>query len=685
MGDEKKKQAMEYTFNADYERERIRRIGEGMNSLAKHWSYLGGFRGGKSSTDFWEVKRSFKRLCGMRDKEDEPDFLGNMEGKSLQSLESSVDAAIDSLKHYEDRHNTFFGFLARLFSRVSYARMQDTEIALRRLQEMKNSLVRLRTHGEGLNGPSADQMDGKERAEENRMEAEAAEKTAEKTAERKMAKSAAKKKEAGEEPAASRKQPEEIIDRSQENVEKPTEPADDPDEELDDEPDQPEYDEQWELDFQKKTAMDRSPIKQKIGSAEFFKGYDEFVINHPDRMEEFNSNKIKDLKKLQQDLGKTDPDLNSYLERRMKNLKKIRKLEKQSEENFKQRQAYAPEIEKTAKTTKVILPDVTQPQLQHTLGGCWSVTLSSMLRQKGVEMDQETIRAFRPDSKICTPYDLRSMNGDMCNSIDLSRELIMNVLPDTALNSIQTDVVNLNMYDKKHPWAPWSEADRVQKHNEFKDKIRAVLERSLETDRGSLALLMKDHYQTVYGYEKVTADGKEEEYVYLHDPNNPQKTKMTLDELAEEGYKLQKDLVNEGNFVGEQYSFDAHWLQDLTNDKGELALDEALTKKGVTYEDHKLKCNNLTPAANHAYDNANWRTVKTAMDQDISVTTYLPVTVKNLAKKRILDPIRASELSHQEIRITGSGTRKTTMQKTQSGLSEEKKPDDLKPEVLKRK
>ncbi len=668
MPNEAREQTTKDTFDADYEREQIRKIGEGMNRLAAHWAYLGDFRGGRSSREFWTAKHRLQRLCGVREAGDEPDFAESMQERSLQSLEKSVDATIKAMKEYENRHSTFFGFLARLFNLVSYARMQDTEIAIRRLQEMKNSIVRLRTNGEELNALPVDEADKEKQVADKEK---AAEKTAEKTAEKAASKIAESPKPEVKDPAAKKaeaeKQPEELKEES------PKEPE----EELDEEPDVPAYDEEAEREFQNLPREERAWNKQENGIAEFFQQYDQFIQDHPDKENQINSNKPEDLKKLKEQLGKTVPGLETYLEQRIKRLKKIRKLEKNSEENFRQRQVKAPQIVKNAdgNTTKVMLQDVTQPQMQHTISGCWSVTLSSMLRQKGVEVDQETIRAFRPDKKICQENNLSNVNADRYNSIDLSRELIMKVLPDTALNSVQTSVDNFNVGDKNHPWNPWNEQEKSEKREEFKNKMRVVLKRSLEADKGSLALLMKDHYQTVYGYEKVTVNGKEEEYVYLHDPNDPAKTKMTLNELADEGYKVEK---YKDNIFGEQYSFDAQWLQDLTDDKGELSLDAALTGKGVTYQDHELKCDKLVSYANGACENANWRAVNNTMKEGVSITTFLPATVKNLAKNRIIDPIRPSELNHSERKLTGSEPRKHTVPKKQSDLSEVKKPEDLK-------
>ncbi len=679
MPDEGRKQTIDETFDADRERDQIRKIGEGMNRLAAHWAYLGDFRGGRSSREFWTAKHRLQRLCGVQEAGDEPDFAESMQDRSLQSLEKSVDATLGAMKAYEERHSTFFGFLARLFNLVSYARMQDTEIAIRRLQEMKNSIVRLRTHGEELNVPSADNTEKENQiADEEKTAEKSAEKTAEKTAQ-KTAEKAAKKTAEKTAEKTTEKTVEKPAEKTEEKPAKKT--AEKVSEEQPEPPEvsyEPAYDEKRELAFRNMEASERSPLKTQQGQEEFFQGYEEFTVKHPDQLDAFNSNDIQVLKKLSQDLGKDVPGLDAYLERRMKNLQKIDQLEKKSEQNFKQRQTHEPLIEKkNGETTTVILPDVTQPQLQHTLCGCWSVALSTMLRQKGVEIDQETIRAFRPDKKICSANDLQAVNGDRCNAIDLSRELIMKVVPDTALNSVQTEVSHYNLDASFKPWDP---QQKMEKRNEFKEKMRAVLKRSLETDKGSLAILMKDHYQTVYGYEKVEKDGKEEEYVYIHDPNDPNKTRVTLDELAESGYKVEKDRENtesKGSIISETYSFDAQWLQDLTNAKGELTLDAGLEGKGVTYKDHELKCDKLMPYANQADANANWKALNSQMGQDISMKTYLPATVKNLAKNRVLDPVKPSELTHREKKLTGSEPRKHTMQKEASGLSEVKKPEDL--------
>ncbi len=881
---------MQDDFDADYEREQIRKLGAGMNKLATHWSYLGNFRSGKNSGDFRSVANRLQRLCGMKEPDDEPDFEQNMEGKSLRSLERSVDAAIKSLKKYQERHNSFWGFLGRLFNIVNYAREQDSEIALRRLQEMKNSIVRLKSHDEGLNGPEpaqrvqvildktpeikkavvewqpskkvqtlADQFEEarkEQAAQEKKQEAEKEnKKTVEnkatenkvtenkvtenkKVAEREKVEAAkapekkeptektekkekteeSKKTDAVEQPkqekteatkqepkpeqkpeskketkteakseikpepkseTKSKTKPEtekqavevpksaektnseqvtnstkpkktETVEKNEQPVknEKPVEvkqPEQKKHQELPKKTEPPKKLKQenkavapnvankqkqetkpvkqgtvtsWLLNlfpnpkkpkkpiavknpvasepkktkisileekFRNLSPIQRSEAKNQFAAKEFLPDYGRSAFWYGP--ENLNSNDIQTLKNLDKRSGKKDPQLHNYLNHRIQNLEKINKLEQKAAENFQKRQAKEPEIvrDNQGEITKIMVPDVTQPEMQHTQNGCWSVALSSLLRHKGVDIDQENIRSFRPDTNenLVTAQDILYMNEDKPNSIGMFRELVFKTIPDTAVNEVRGEVLNAprSEAEAKGDWQfhQWTNEQKENQIPEVVEKLRTVIKRGLEADKGPVAILVQNHYRTIYGIEKTTDQyGNEVEMLHIHDPNDPNCTRMSLLELAGRCYKRE---YNNGQVSGEGYSFDAQWLQDLTDDKGQLSLSKNMQDKGVNYVNHKLQCPNLMKTGQGSPDHNNGERISATIENDLILNTYLPSTIKNLAKNRVKAPFNQADLHNSNKPNAVNHAKKNTLhtkKKEQAKKQQVKKPPVMK-------
>lgn len=896
MPDPKQEQPKEDAFDADYEREQIRKIGEGLNRLVQHWDYLGNFRGGRNSSDYRDVQRRFRRLFGMRRAGDEPDFLENMEGRSLRNLERSVDATIKSLKKYEERHNSFFGFLGRLFNILNYAKMQDTEIALRRLQEMKNSLVRLRTHNEGLKGPLpaqrvetvskapeirkveinwkpskkirnfADQFEkarAAQAAEQEAAEKKAAEKKAaekkpaaktekaaesnkpednkteeskkpednKKTEENKQAsenqlnvevkkkdtvkaaeqskatepqkaeppktepikkektteaENSAKPVEKKEEPKKpvevsepqkvktrptevkqqsventkskeSEKQPVKAAqtvktqkktgeavksDESKKNVEKKkTEPqkhteSQKPTKSHNIQTEQPtatsaqkkesvekktsteikapsqkekvqvktsgfsfglslknlfKFGKKSNLsnyaqnkivintkkpsvssledEFRKMNVTKRDNVKAQFAAKEFLEDYSMMVYNNDIDADKLNSNNIQVLKKLDRDKGKDNKPLHEYLDHRIQNLRQIDRLQRNADSNFKRRQAKEPEIvkNKDGQITKIIVPDVTQPEMQHTQNGCWSVALSSLLRHKGVDVSQETIRSFRPDTNkdVSTVDDILAMNGDQPNSIGLFRELVFNTVPDTAVNEVRGEWLNAprSAEEEKQNWKfqPWTRQQIQDQIPDVMDKLRTVIQRGLADNKGPVAIVVGGHYRTIYGIEnKEDEHGNEVQMLRIHDPNHPERTEMSLWDLAAGSHRT---FYDNGKIAGEGFQFEAQWLQDLTNEKGELALSQELKNKNVSYVDHKLQCDQVLNGNRGSKDRNNGEKLTIDIGNDLIMNTYLPGKVKNLAKNRVKASVKTEELRNQKKQNTEYQSKKKTLHK----------------------
>ena len=88
---------------------------------------------------------------------------------------------------------------------------------------------------------------------------------------------------------------------------------------------------------------------------------------------------------------------------------------------------------------------MTQPKKQRTGNGCWSVSLQTQLAFRGVQLDQETIRAVRPGNQNNYNYDVteREYNNDTTQTMTDYANLVHRVLPNTAVHAVtlsQNDV-----------------------------------------------------------------------------------------------------------------------------------------------------------------------------------------------------------------------------------------------------
>lgn len=548
-------------FDAGREREQIMNAGRMLERLAKHWDYIGDLQGRRGTKEYWKVNNGLMKLCGAEWPGDKPDFAENMEGRSMEEMEEVINEALKTLNNYVSRQSTFFGFLARLFNPLANMKMEDADIAIRKLQSIKNSMVRLREHNESLD--IHPEREAEETQEENR----------------------------NPDPSAG------------------------------------------------------EDIEREFTNDELSQGYEQFCEDHSDQISKINSNRISDLREIDEEFGEDNEELREYLNHRISGIEKLNDIEEHADEYFKKRQAEKPEIVKNSRNevTKVVLKNVTKPEMQQTTNGGWSAVLSSMLKQKGVDIDQETICVFRPDPAVSGDKRSKSGNSGRDGSISQSREMILKLVPDTALNAANMVVANFSPEDRA--FVLWTDEQREKKLGEVKDKLRTVIRMGVEKDGAAVALTIGGQYLTAYGLEKTVAENEKViETVYLHDPDSPEKTTMTLDELAEKCYQRISD-EKKSNLPQEYYTFSAQWLQDLTDDLGNLKLDAALTEKGVSYgEDNLLKCQNLKPVKRNCdAERTNWRELDISKDKDLTMTVYLPTNVKKLMKNRVKESVRQEE------------------------------------------
>ena len=308
-------------------------------------------------------------------------------------------------------------------------------------------------------------------------------------------------------------------------------------------------------------------VKQVIlptSGKEFYEGYGAFLKKHDEAArKKINSNNIEELLALynSNDMDAAGKD---YLAHRVTELEKIHKLGAESVPGR------TPQVQ-PAEDGSIVLPTV-QAAKQNSNRGCWSVSLATQLQYRGVELDQKTIRAFRPDTEFFDEKEVEYANKDSANYMENYAELVQEVLPDTAVNSFTFE--------------------RTEKAEDAEKYLRACLNRALLEDHAPLSIVFNGHYRTIFGIQKDPNGDAGKDVLLFHDPSDPDVQSATVQDFVDlcdknvgaRGQNYQTD----PNYKP-AYQFSASWLQDLhMNEKGELG--GKLQSMGVSYENGRLQC-----------------------------------------------------------------------------------------------
>ena len=312
-----------------------------------------------------------------------------------------------------------------------------------------------------------------------------------------------------------------------------------------------------ELFNQAKSANDIIPVtneqRKNQAKAEYLDGYTTYIRNHQNS--KINSNSTEELQKELNAAG-NDEKLKHYLEKRINGMQKIDQLA----ENAKLGQ---PKPATLTSDGGIVLTGAKQKSMQNTEHGCWSVALATLLDYRGVEIDQETIRAFRPDVN----YDLNNdhtiedlANADDKNELENYAGLVHTVLPNTAMNAAMV-----------------SNPSKDVATNAFK----AILDKGFKESNSPIAVLTGNggHYKTIYGMGK-DADGKDSVLVY--DPIADAPQSITIDKFIDSCNAGTED--ENGNIAAPLYRVSTVWLEDMTLDK-ERKLSGNLANADVRYDE----------------------------------------------------------------------------------------------------
>ncbi|MDO4732919.1 MAG: hypothetical protein Q4B50_05335, partial [Bacillota bacterium] len=170
---------------------------------------------------------------------------------------------------------------------------------------------------------------------------------------------------------------------------------------------------------------------------------------------------------------------------------------------------------------KILLKGVTQPRRQSSGNGCWSVSIQSQLNYRGVDIQQEEIRAFRPneyESGSC-PDGIAFASQDRMQTFDIYTALIDKVAPNTAAMH----------YELNNPVTK----DDIP-------NIRTLICHALLQANSPISLCKGNHFYTIVGIEGDT--------IHYLDPLSTDKNLVYTRNL-------------DSFLIGS--SFDLNWLQPL--------------------------------------------------------------------------------------------------------------------------
>ncbi len=334
----------------------------------------------------------------------------------------------------------------------------------------------------------------------------------------------------------------------------------------------------------------------ELVDGEYYPDYDLFVeAKGAEGRKQINSNDpnvlIDMLNTMQDPLGK------KYLLHRVNEVRKIQNLTQHPEPHR------APMVVLPPNDGSIVL-DTKQKEKQSTGYGCWSVSLATQLQYRGVDLNQRTIRAFRPDTEDFSQNEVFRANLDISNSIENYTELVQSVLPDTAVNNLTTEIMN--------------SADEAEKY------LRASVDRALRQDNSPLSITCNGHYRTIYGILKDPNGDAAKDRLLFHDPLDAENHSLTVKEFVDlcdiNRWKRKEDYKKDPNYKY-QYQFAAAWMQDLhINEQGELG--GALQAQGISYQDGLLQHTGESMADANTYKTFN--TGRLVPELPLSVVTYLP-------------------------------------------------------------
>ena len=208
------------------------------------------------------------------------------------------------------------------------------------------------------------------------------------------------------------------------------------------------------------------------------------------------------------------------------------------------------------------------PDYQTSSNGCWSISYSTLLRSRGVDISQEEIRRWRPDypedidpAKKATPARKLAMNSDTGNDIFTNADLLGKVLPNTALNQLRIEPFETEplLLNGKPLEKNQIEIVKAEYKAQVKMNLQKTIMEAIQTHRSPVAATWDGHFVTITG---ISPDGKTLRYEEsLGAEKKEKRTRtMSIDELVDQG-------LEEHDHGKEHYErgdgLQLNWLSDL--------------------------------------------------------------------------------------------------------------------------
>lgn len=224
-----------------------------------------------------------------------------------------------------------------------------------------------------------------------------------------------------------------------------------------------------------------------------------------------------------------------------------------------------------------IMDNINQESKQTSANGCWSVSMSLLLQSRGVDLDQQMIRSFKPTGEM-------KYYNDKPMAVEDYMHLIEKTTPNTGLRS--------RMITSKENFARLSNiGDKSSKEYldgvaHVADNFKAVVDESLRVNNSAVSITDKDHVLTVVGTGKK--NGKDG--FFYKDSLGPDEPNKTY-------FKTYEEYINErlANPIPENAlkSIQCTFLQDfeITKEKDSDAktCDQVTGFPGLKFEDGKIK------------------------------------------------------------------------------------------------
>ena len=319
---------------------------------------------------------------------------------------------------------------------------------------------------------------------------------------------------------------------------------------------------------------------------------------------------------------------------------------------------------------KKILNLGVQPN-QTSNNGCWSVSLSMMLRSRGVDLPQEVIRAYRNpdvgnDSDTKTNYteDNGAQIGERAN-------LIADVLPNTLLRtrSYQFGETTNNGYVLSDDKDLGVLADQL-----YEDVKSAIMDK-----KTPVSLYIAGHTRTAIG-----VDTNNKTILFKDSMEDPRDATFSC--TAIDMFKIAKNRVTDKN---SKMAIEIGWLEDIKQDEGVKFGENVIKYQKKNDESYTLLADAYSLPFGDDKGNVLNSTAPVHTDQTnhvyVSESVYLPKELVQIKPYKKIDPPkvagnmqeRAWDKDHKEHDI---GTRITDMPKMEPEKKPEEKKEEVKPE-----